>query len=104
MPSSQVVPWQEVLDYFKDLREQVIAEMSLAQTDRQLWAAQGKLAQIDELLNLRAIFDTLAEQKVELARHPAPVSLRARVEQKLGADGATLLYGKDHGAKASEGG
>ena len=59
--SAYVVSWSDVMDYFKFLERQAIGEMARADTDRKLWQAQGKLALVQELLNLKDIFATLQE-------------------------------------------
>jgi len=54
-----VVHWSDLLAYFKELREEIIADMAAAKDDRALWRAQGALEQTQELLNLRDTFATL---------------------------------------------
>lgn len=98
------VTWDELLAYFRDSRELAITEMTLATTDRQLWAAQGKLALVEELLTLPDIFATMASQKEESAKEaPKAVPIRQRATQVLGAANAERLYGKDKGALAEGG-
>ena len=73
--SDYVVPWAEVLEYFNECREQAIRELSQAETDRAVWSAQGKVALLDELLNLKDVFATMSEvDKVA----PTPVVSEAR--------------------------
>lgn len=60
MASDYVVPWSEVMGYFKDCREQAIQELTAAKDDREMWRAQGKLALVEELLNLQDIHATMA--------------------------------------------
>lgn len=54
-----VIPWREVLEYFKECREQTIGEMSRAETERHLWRAQGKMELLEEFLSMPAILATL---------------------------------------------
>lgn len=56
-----IITWGQLESYFKDTREAVLQELAEAETDRQMWQAQGKLALTLELLNLRAILATLEE-------------------------------------------
>lgn len=57
-----VVPWRDLEAYFSEMRERVIRDLADAETERALWQAQGKLAQIEELTSLRAILATLDSQ------------------------------------------
>ena len=54
-----VLPWTDLEAYFKEMRERVIQDMARAETERGLWQAQGKLALLDELTQLRAILQVL---------------------------------------------
>ena len=59
--SAYVVPWSEVIEYFQECREQAITELAQAESDRAVWRAQGKVALLDELLNLKEVFATMTE-------------------------------------------
>lgn len=54
-----VIPWPDLEAYIKESRERIIADLAEAEDLRGLYQAQGKLALVDELLNLRAIMATL---------------------------------------------
>ena len=60
-----VVPWVELEAYFKEMRERVIQDMARAQVERELWQAQGKLALLDELAQLRVVLQVLDSQGKE---------------------------------------
>ena len=60
-----VIPWVDLEAYFKDMRERVIGDMARAETERALWQAQGKLALLDELTQLRVILQVLDSQGKE---------------------------------------
>ena len=60
-----VIPWVELEAYFKDAREQVILDLADAETDRNIWKAQGKLKLLDELARLRIILQVLDSQGKE---------------------------------------
>ena len=70
--SAYVVPWSEVIEYFQECREQAITELAQAESDRAVWRAQGKVALLDELLNLKEVFASLSE--VDKEAPPAVVS------------------------------
>ena len=70
--SAYVVPWAEVIEYFQECREQAITELAQAESDRAVWRAQGKVALLDELLNLKEVFASLSE--VDKEAPPAVVS------------------------------
>ena len=70
--SDYVVPWAEVIEYFQECREQAFVELSMAESDRAVWRAQGKVALLDELLNLKDVFATMSE--VDKVAPPAVVS------------------------------
>lgn len=57
--SEFVVPWADVQRYLRDRREGVILDLSGAEDLQNLYRAQGKLALLDELLNLKDILATL---------------------------------------------
>ena len=63
-----VVPWTDVLAYFTEARERAILDLASANETKDIWKAQGKLDLCNELLNLRSIFETIAE-----AEQKAPV-------------------------------
>lgn len=54
-----IIAWGDLDAYFKDLRERTIQEISDTEDERVLWRAQGKLALILELQNLRSILQVL---------------------------------------------
>ena len=70
--SAYVVPWTEVIEYFQECREQAITELAQAESDRAVWRAQGKVALLDELLNLKEVFASLSE--VDKEAPPAVLS------------------------------
>jgi hypothetical protein len=88
--SDYVVPWPEVIEYFKECREQVMGEMGRAETDRKLWQAQGKMALIQELLNLPAIFTTLEAEKARVEGAMGPSNLK-----RYGRARAALIQSRD---------
>ena len=59
--SDYVVPWSEVIEYFKECREASFVKLSMAETDKAVWRAQGEIALLDELLNLKDVFATMSE-------------------------------------------
>ena len=59
--SEDVVPWTEGIQYCKECREQAFVALSAADEDRDVWRAQGKIALLDELLNLKDVFATMSE-------------------------------------------
>lgn len=59
MASDFVVPWAEVVAYFQDCRERTFGDLARAETDRQVWQAQGKLTLLEELCNIQDILKTL---------------------------------------------
>ena len=61
--SDYVVPWADVIQYFKDVREATIYDLGSAQDLQGIYRAQGKLALLDELCNLRDILATLDSKK-----------------------------------------
>ena len=98
--TSPVVAWAEVQAYFREVRERVIGEMAFAENERAIWAAQGKLALIEEFLTLPETFAILAQQEEDAKVTQPPIPVRARVTKLLGASNAERLYGKDHGSQA----
>jgi len=54
-----VVSWVDVMAYFTDCRERTILDLAEAEDDKAMWRAQGKLALLNELLNLQDIHATL---------------------------------------------
>ena len=56
-----VVPWTEVIQYFKECREQAFIALSAADENKDIWRAQGRIALLDELLNLKDVFATMSE-------------------------------------------
>ena len=54
-----VVPWVDILEYLKECRERTILDLSDAQDERLIYRAQGKLALLEELLQMRDILVTL---------------------------------------------
>ena len=63
--SDYVVPWADIVAYMQDRREGVIMDLAKAEDLRGLYHAQGKLALLDELVNIRAILATLDSVKKE---------------------------------------
>ena len=61
--SDYVVPWADVIQYLNDRREGIILDLAHAEDLKGLYGAQGKLALLDELLNLRDILATLDSKK-----------------------------------------
>ena len=51
--------WTDLEGYFKETQERVLLELSEADELKDLWRAQGKLALLDELSQLRSILFTL---------------------------------------------
>lgn len=96
---SFVVSWSSLLDYFKETREGIISEIAEAPTDRDLQKAQGKLELLQEFLNLKAVFETMAQEKVEAALEAAKpqLTVREKVDKALGVEEAIKMYGKVKG-------
>ena len=63
MSRDYVVPWADVIQYLQDRRESVILSMADTEDLRGLYQAQGKLALLNELLNIKDILATLDTQK-----------------------------------------
>lgn len=51
--------WTDLEAYFKEVQERILLELSSAEDLKDLWRAQGKLALLDELTQLRSILFTL---------------------------------------------
>ena len=56
--SDYVVAWADILEYFKERREQIIIDLGELE-DKALYRAQGKLALLNELLHIKDILGTL---------------------------------------------
>ena len=54
-----VVSWVDVMAYFTECRERTILDLAEAEDDKAMWRAQGKLALLNELLNLQDIHATM---------------------------------------------
>ena len=63
--SDYVVPWQNIQEYMRELREGVILDLAAADDLQALYRAQGKLGLLDTLLGLRDIMAVLESQKKE---------------------------------------
>lgn len=72
---SYMVSWEDVLTYFKECRERALQELASAEDVRAVGKAQGKIELCNELLNLRAVFETITQAQKEAA--PQPPSARA---------------------------
>ena len=70
MVESYVVPWEDVLAYFKECRERALQELGDAEDTRTIGKAQGKIELCNELLNLKAVFQTIAKAQEEAASKP----------------------------------
>ena len=77
MEISRIVPWDDVLAYFNEARERAIVDLASANETKDIWKAQGKLDLCNELLNLRSIFETIAEAEQAV---PAPDARRVSRE------------------------
>ena len=64
---SYVVPWEDVLAYFKECRERALQELASAEDVRAVGKAQGKIELCNELLNLRAVFETINQAQEDAA-------------------------------------
>lgn len=71
---SHVIAWDEILAYFTEARERAIADMASADDTKQIWKAQGKVDLCNELLNLRAIFQTLAQSEEDATQAKLPTA------------------------------
>ena len=58
---SYMVSWEEVLAYFRECRERAVQDLGSAEDTRTIGKAQGKIELCNELLNLRAVFETLEQ-------------------------------------------
>ena len=67
--ASFVVSWDDVLAYVQECRERAIVELAASENDRQTGKAQGKLDLCNELLNLKAVFQTIQEAGVNVQPH-----------------------------------
>ena len=67
---SHVVSWTQVLDYFKECRERALQELTDAEDTRNIGKAQGKIELCNELLNLQAVFQTVAQAQEEAGPRP----------------------------------
>ena len=61
-----MVPWTTLEQYFLDLRERAILDLTTAEDQRAIWQAQGKLTLVDELTRLRSILAVLDSQGKEM--------------------------------------
>ena len=74
MEPSRVISWDDVLAYFKESRERALADLANAENERHIWKAQGKIDLCNELLNLRAIFQTLAQSEEDATQAKLPTA------------------------------
>ena len=90
MVESYVVAWADVLAYFQECRERALQELGDAEDTRTIGKAQGKIELCNELLNLKAVFQTIAKAQEEAA--PQTPSTRALAKEayraQLGGDRA----------------
>ena len=70
MAESYMVSWEDVLAYFKECRERALQDLASAEDVRSVGKAQGKIELCNELLNLRAVFETIAKAQEEAAPKP----------------------------------
>ena len=66
---SHVVAWTLVLDYFQECRERALQELAGAEDVRGVGKAQGKIELCNELLNLKSVFETVAQAEEEVKPH-----------------------------------
>ena len=90
MVESYVVAWADVLAYFQECRERALQELGDAEDTRTIGKAQGKIELCNELLNLKAVFQTIAKAQEEAA--PQSPSVREQAKEayraQLGGDRA----------------
>ena len=60
--SDYVVAWADILEYFKERREQIILDLGTKE-DKDLYRTQGKLALVNEFLNIKDILATLGAKE-----------------------------------------
>lgn len=77
-PPSYMVSWEDVLAYFKECRERALQELGDAEDTRTIGKAQGKIELCNELLNLRAIFETISKAQEDAAPQPPTARAMAR--------------------------
>ena len=85
-----VVPWEDVLAYFKECRERALQELAGAEDVRAVGKAQGKIELCNELLNLRSVFETIHQAQEEAAPQPPNPRMMAREAYR-----AQLQHGSD---------
>lgn len=78
MAESYVVAWEDVLAYFKECRERALQELAGAEDVRAVGKAQGKVELCNELLNLRAVFETITQAQEDAAPKPPDARRVAR--------------------------
>ena len=90
MVESYVVAWADVLAYIQECRERAFQETADAKDLRMMGVAQGKIELCNELLNLKAVFQTIAKAQEEAT--PQPPSVREQAKEayrvQLGGDRA----------------
>ena len=75
---SYMVSWEDVLAYFKECRERALQDLASADDTGVMRKAQGKIELCNELLNLRAVFETIAQAQEEAAPKPPDARRVAR--------------------------
>jgi len=73
-----MVSWEDILTYFKECRERALQELGNAEDVRNVGRAQGKIELCNELLNLRAVFETIATAQAEAGPQLPTVRAMAR--------------------------
>ena len=84
---SYVVPWEDVLAYFKECRERALQELAGAEDVRAVGKAQGKIELCNELLNLRSVFETLYQAQEDAAPKPPDARALAREAYRIQLQG-----------------
>jgi len=85
-----MIGWLEFNEYVTECRERAITEASDAVDMKALGKAQGKIELCSELLNLKAIFNTLKQARDERERSPVqnPRAVALQAERvRLSAQG-----------------
>ena len=85
---SHVVAWTLVLDYFQECRERALQELAGAEDVRAVGKAQGKIELCNELLNLKGVFETIAQAQEAAEPQPPNPRIVAREAYRAKLQGA----------------
>ena len=85
---SYMVSWEDILAYFKECRERALQELAGAEDVRTVGKSQGKIELCNELLNLRAVFETIANAQQEAVPKPPDARALAREVYRIQLQGS----------------